>query len=387
MKKYYSSLFILAIVIGICLLYYTTSNGLVITDDSYYYLSKAQQFAVVKSFHAIGFKTIFPFQTLEIYIIYLFGEHWEPGIRLLNYFCWTGTFSLNILIAKQLFKKELSVVFFGGLMLFSTPYLMVHSFLWTEPLFILLLSLQLYLLWSFIQSRNAYLLIPILLLSIVYCWQRKAGMLFSVGITFSLIFLLIKSNGLKIGIISILIIATFLLYGGFGFPNQIGELPFIDGIGVNLYNYFATLSAWILPMPLNYNIRIGLLLLLIIGYGYYLQKIRTSVDPQKFYFLLCLITIFIIYFGIRQFYYRPNYHEAERFLAPLYALFFFFIIFVTEHISLHKYHRRLGFTFFMILLLWFAYPITRTIKNARLWHNHNKKSLSIKEPYSKPVQK
>ncbi len=364
---------------GYIMLYHAMGNGLVLTDDSFVYLEKANVFAEKRSFRALGFTTFFPFQSLQIYILYLLGEKWSIGIQLLNTACWTGTILTYYFLARRTFKQPAYAYIFLITLTFSTPLIMVHSFLWTEPLFILLVSLQILLIREFILSKHYYLLIPLLLLSLLYCWQRKAGMVFSLAVIVIMIHLLTKNNRLKIILYSLITISILILYGLGGIiPNQIGELPDLSSITINLHNYQSAISAWILPFPLNVWFRIFILVLIVSLIIVFFRKIKSDVEQPVLKFVRSLVIIFVLYLVIRHFFHRLHFHEADRFLAPIYPIFFFLIIFVIDRITLLHFPKKLAYILLAVTSIWLAYPIVRSIKNADLWHNHPKKSLAIK---------
>ncbi|MDN5214369.1 hypothetical protein QQ020_19980 [Fulvivirgaceae bacterium BMA12] len=369
---------VLALFAASALYFYANINGLGLTNDSLRYLNQSIAFAENHSLSEIGFRNVFPFQSLEIVLLSFLGDHSLTVMKYLHVFLLGGTIFIHLIIAFEILSTAKMRIAYAVTLTFSTPLLMVHSFLWTEPLFILLTSFQWYLLWRFFQHKNLKILLLILLISILYCWQRKAGMLFSLGLVLALVRYFSFSGRQILIIFASLLMLILVLYGTIGTVNLIGERPVLSSIPLNFKNYFGALSGWILPLPLNLWLRIGVLIVAIICISYWLWKtIPTMPEPLKAY-LSSILIIVLTYFVIRHFYHRPHSDEADRFLAPLYPGVFFLIIFVMEQIILKTDHHIRKLVFSVMLILWLAYPVARTFKNAELWHNRTKNPLLIK---------
>lgn len=370
---------VLSALAAVIIYFYANFNGLGLTNDSLQYWEKSIIFAETHSFTAIGFNPVLPFQSLEIVLLAVFGHQSQTVFWCLHALFLGGTVFIHLMIAKGIFSSTKTLFIYAASLVFSTPLLMVHSFLWTEPLFIFLVSLQWYFLWRFFQVKTWKTFLIILLIAALYCWQRKSGMLFCLGL--ALAFSLHYAAGWKqiAGSILVLGLLIFTLWGGFGTPNFIGEFPKVSSFATNLGNYSNALSAWLLPLPMNYPIRAGLSLLLFVFAGYILWQVLPGVANEKKPYFTSIITIVLTYLVIRHFYDRPFFDEADRFLAPVYPGIFFLLIFAIEQFVLHTQRPILKLCIPVILALWLIYPAMRTFKNAKLWHNRSKIPLLIKE--------
>ncbi len=373
------TIMVLAVFMALAIYFYANINGLGLTNDSLQYLHKSIVFAENHSLKEIGFPGLFPFQSLEIVLLSLLGDQALIAMKYLHAILLGGTVFIHLIIAFEILSTPKVRIIYAVILTFSTPSLMVHSFLWTEPLFIFLISSQWYLLWRFFQHKNFKTMLLLLLISVLYCWQRKAGMLFSLGLVLALVRYFSFSRKQILIIFTGLLILILGLYGTFGTANLIGERPVLSSIPLNFKNYFGALSAWILPLPLNPWLRIGVLVVVIIYMSYWLWKtIPAMPEPIKAY-LSSILIIVLTYFIIRHFYHRPHSDEADRFLAPVYPGVFFLIIFVMEQIILKTDRHIRKLVFSVMLILWLAYPVVRTFKNAELWHKRTKSPLLIKE--------
>ena len=375
-----------SVLMAVMMYFYANVNGLGLTHDSIQYLKKSIVFADTDSLEEIGFTSIFPFQSLEIVLLSIFGDHVLIVMKYLHAFLLGGTIFIHLTIGLKMFSTTEMRIIYAFILTFGTPLLMVHSFLWTEPLFIFLLSVQWYLLWYFFQYKNLKTLIGILLISVLYCWQRKAGMLFSLGLVLALTTHFSSSKKQIIIVFTSLLLSIFALYGAFGTGNLIGEQPVASSIPLNLKNYFGALSGWIFPLPLNYWLRVGLLMIIIMYVGYSLWNNIPKIPESQRAYIRSILIIILTYFIIRHFYYRPHSDEADRFLAPVYPGVFFLIIFVIEQITLKTGRHIHKVVFTVILTVWLAYPVVRTFKNVELWHNRTKNPLLLKEK-TQPIHK
>ena len=369
----------MAVSAALAIYFYANVHGLGFTYDSVHYLKKSIIFAENHSLQEIGFNGLFPFQSLEIVLLSFFGDHALIVMKYLHALLLGGAILMHLIIAKDFFKNRKTLAYYAGTLVFSTPLLMVHCFLWTEPLFIFFVSLQWYLLWRFFQHKTLQTLIFILLISILYCLQRKAGMLFSLGLVLAFITNFVSSKKQILVILIFLALSIIILYGELGTSNLIGELPVLSSFPVNLKNYSNALSAWIFPLPLNYWIRTGLFISISVFVGFIFWKTLPKIPTEKKTYITSIIIIILTYLVIRHFYFRPHFHEADRFLAPIYPGIFFLFIFVIEHVVLKTRQSIVKLILPVLMALWLTYPVIRTLKNAQLWHNRTKNPLLIKE--------
>ena len=377
---------LISVLAAVGIYFYANFNGLGLTHDSIQYWKKSIVFADTHSFKKIGYTTFFPFQSLEIVLLSIFGVNAQVIFKYLHALLLGGTVFIHLMIAKEIFSNSKTLFIYAATLIFSTPLLMVHSFLWTEPLFIFLVSLQWYLLWQFFHHKTLKTFVAILLVTILYCWQRKAGMLFCLGLILAFTVHFVSSKKQISGILIVLLFLIFVLYGGLGTPNFIGELPDVSSLPLNLKNYSGALSAWIFPLPLNYWIRTGLFALILIFIGYLLNKTLLDISEEKRAYISGIIIIVLTYLVIRHFYDRPDFDEADRFLAPIYPGIFFLVIFAMEQLVLKTRRDILRLILPVIAALWLTYPVIRTFKNAKLWHNRTKIPLLIKEEIQ-PIHK
>jgi hypothetical protein len=222
-------------------------------------------------------------------------------------------------------------------------------------------------------------LILIAFISILACWQRKAGMLFSLGIL--LVFIIHFSPGWRLRFIGIilLIVSLVFLYGYFGTPNMIGERPGLSFFVTNLDNFSNAISAWFLPLSFPWRARMAMLVIILSVLIWGVHNYYVNATEKEKVYLLTLIIVASAYLIVRMFYQRPHFDEADRFLSPVFPTFWILVSLTLKSIHKHLFTRKSKVVFSIILLLWLFYPTIRIVKNAHSWHNRSKKPLTLKK--------
>ncbi len=335
-------------VVLISLFLYSNRNGLGLTHDSHYYLRESQG------------QHFFGQQRFLVFLLHAVDRE----LHLVKYgflFCYLLGFYVLAYVGSKAIEDRLLQICFHVVLIFNTAGLMTHAFLWTEPFFILSINGLLLLLW--LQSRaiswRYYILMCFCLLMSI--WQRKAGLLFSGGLFLGLLFFQWKWTlpyKMLISILAFLLILFF--YGYFGGPNLIGERPIFEGMGRRLLVNLDGMSLWLLPGQISFSLRLILLvatLLLMIIF-------ISSQGPDRSFWRISM-SLLLFYFIVRLFFQRDVPSETERYLAPVYGIYFLCLVKSLEWLLAFLGKRK--FAAIAFLAVWLLYPVVRTIKNAHFW--------------------
>lgn len=351
---------------------YANWNGLGLTDDSYAYLNQAQFFRETGSFRTGEIHPLFPFQSFLIVVIALFTDA-KAGVsymNVMNAILLAGNFILLMTVATKVFSKFSYILFSALVIISSTPLLLVHSFLWTEPFFIFSVTLLMLLLIEHIRKQSFLTYAGFIFLFLLLFIQRKAGLLFFVGT--SLGFILFLNSWPRIWKMITIVGCILLIIILYRF-NLIGETPQVSNFWESTIDYVDFLSAWLLPLNFPIWIRVVVFLGLLTFIG--VSVFRKNNEEKISKFLKILFTVFVTYCTIRLFFFRPDPSEMDRYLTPVFAIFFILLFASIERI-LRNSSQGIRQVTMALFVLWLLYPVLRTVKNSTLWHNRLPATLS-----------
>lgn len=249
----------------------------------------------------------------------------------------------------------------------AVSFLMVHVFLWSEPLFMVIFLSMIIFIDRYIRKRRLSILLLLIIFSNLLCLQRNAGIFFVTGFAFSLAWF---TDGPK----RVLILVIFLVAGSISFIAWNLLLPgfrtgltlltnqsFFQGVFFNLSVFLNTISAWVLPRQFNSYVRIILLIsgLIVLMSGKIFSRIYR--DPE-----LIILFIFIIYLTGISILGRIDEYESERYLAVIYPVAILPVLKRISSISGRiKFKARIIIT--ILMLLWLSYVASRSVINAVRW--------------------
>jgi hypothetical protein len=370
-RKYYRIGLLISWLIVICIYSFANQCGLGFTYDSEFYLEIAKQIGEV-GFSAEGFQTKPPLYPLLIHVVGISGIWWT------NLFFLLVSISVLYVFGSEI-KNQVLRVGFRFLMATSFPLYWVHSFAWTEPLFICLLLVAFYCLNSYEKSGNRRLLLLSILLLLTLSFVRYAG-IFILFPTFIYLFATLPKK-LK------LLLFGFFLVGFLGISlwvfnfqegflerwritsTRIFNLRFYF-VEVNLDAYTEAFSLWFLPLNLYKPIRVGVVISVILAIIFRSFQLWSRKEKSILYFFAF---IFIIYYFSMHWTFSVKYFEAERYLTPLYSC-----LFLSLFLWIDEFGQRIGRKSKLILhiSLFFllAYTLGRTGKNIMFWNGNRCKN-------------
>ncbi|MEN7551009.1 hypothetical protein AAG747_24015 [Rapidithrix thailandica] len=368
--------YLLSAGIGLSLLGYSNWKGLGLTFDSLVYLEGGQY---ILNHGTSGWFSQLVFQEkppLFPLLIALF----QKDLRLLNLFQFCMyLFVLNW--AYHFTQYFLQKPFWQYLCFFhlaiSTTFLQFHKFLFTEPLFIVLLYgylwVSIHILESPLQKRfplYTYVLTG-MILGILLVSLRHIGILITLS---SSLFLLWHQRKKPIVwwitggylFVPLLFFTTwqYLIWAIGLKANAAVFLQDLD-IGFNLKVYSQAIYTWFLPtLPFDWLNYLGFILCFGI-ICWTLRQVLASSGPSlyKKYFLF-LFTCYFIPMSLKGDLLEP---DGERYLGIF--VLPFWLVFFSEVEKLSAKHKTWKWAGITLMLVWSIYPLARTLKNSMLWHD------------------
>mgnify|MGYP006902059510 CR=1 FL=1 len=345
-------------------------NGLRLTIDSENYLLCAIHFSNTGAFfnaaHGIGCPPLF---TLFLSIFSDNAVNWM--------LLWNGIFIMSttliwFTIAMKIFENQIIQWFSLVLLIFGADVLMVHSLLWTEPLFLFLLSFQFYFLIKFHQKGQINTLVWIIVFGILHTLQRKTGVFFNLSILLVLTWHFIqqgRSQRILIKLVSLVLLFLGVILWELFMQNHSGlskssfEMPDPTFFWPTMENYLNAISLWIIPLNSPAWIKFSSTTLLLSGMLWGILAIKNKAWRW--------ITVsWMIYFFIRLFWPRLLFSEAQRYMAVAYPFFVISLMGLVQMIVFKTKYKNL---ILLLFGLWLVYPTVRTIKNALFYNQITQK--------------
>lgn len=368
--------FILLLMTALLLQQYATFCQLGLTYDSQDYLHAAQSFREIGVLYNANQSLYVERPPLFPLSLALLGEQAEIYMRYINTLC----LGILLVILYELGKLCISNVSFRLLFILTQiwgiPLLFVHSFLWSEPLFMLFLYAHLHLLHLYLRKPSVVWMLGMIICSLLMGLQRNPGIFFIFGTGLALFFF----GSRKWAVIYVstassawaLWTSYSIYHRGWGF-HSVSESWFQKSpeIGYDLLN---VISAWFFPLIIPTFWRF---ILLGLGLVLFLGLLRKG-NVQKYldHYSASLGIILGLYGMILLLLERVGYHETERYLSVIYPIFFllFFRYLAIGCDTIKSPRIRQGL--FLILIIWMIYPLGRSLKNVTLWHQRNCQEVS-----------
>ncbi len=389
---------ILVLIFGLSFLLLTYSTGQInITYDSQEYLHAASTF---NSSGKLLTKEGEPFTNwapLFPLILSAFGSDAET-YRYFNFLVYLlFGFAAILLIQNFIQDKKLQIICSIWLA-FSTPILMQFNFLWSESLFITILTFKILFLVKFQETANTGYYLALIALGVLLCLQRYAGLFIVPAFVIMLIDFKLKgrqsfARGLIYGIVAA---GPILIWMGINYEQKgIGFSAFASNLLVNFFpnlirSYYQDIFfSWFLPNRLVFGLGHYYAFVLIIVI--IVARIKTTFRFTRQQMIL--VTISITYFlflliidysalndTVNDFSYLS---DMERYLAVLHVPVVLLIFSLLDQKV--RINQR---TVLIILIIWSLYPTGRAIKNTMEWKNYSgvPESLNISTEMISPLR-
>jgi hypothetical protein len=345
--------------------------GIRYTYDSVEYLVAAESFAKEGVFRNSDGTFFQHWPPLYPLMLSFFINNIQEFLITFNWICLLGTFCLMSWLATKTVDNRSLKILFCLTLVFGVPLYLISKFAWSEPFFLLLLSLQLCLLYRYSIKGDIKLLVLLSVVGVLYCLQRKAGIFMMMGIGLAFLMTGLRNKEFKHLILFIFVSLTFIPSWYLLTSSHISFLTFTNHEPrtsiVSLF-FVETLSVWIIPplIPKLMQVTISIFLIVSLIYQYH--------GPTKDFFLNCLLMCFLSYtFFMQLFPYADN-TETERYLSVIYPLLFLLIFkFLDSLLSQLKKNKKLVL---ISLFIWILYPAARTIKNVVEWSSDREKAYA-----------
>lgn len=294
--------------------------------------------------------------------VFIWLLHLGSGLGILC--CWTG-------IGQHYLRKEAFLWFFGALLSLSVPILMIAVLVWSEVVFLLLLSVHFYLLNRFLLDQREKWLYLAGLAGFLVLLQRNAGIFLFAGTLLGL-FLLYRQYPSQYRLTALFWFSCISLAGS-GAWNMHQILLNGNGHVVlellpqftpmrNFKLVFGELGTNFLPGISWIHLRItaSALLLALIGHGVLKDKRRKPLLTL----LLSVLGVYLLTWVL-----IPAYdNNISRFMSVVLPLFYFLLVYTVQRIwgGLPRLARVLITSSAAAVLL---YNAVRSITNALNWGN------------------
>ncbi len=351
-------------------------HGIGLSEDSISYLSAAN--SLYDSYKMIDidgtpFVSWAPLYPLIIALLKFLSFKIESSLAIFNVL----VYALTILTSWLLMQQSIGKTFFRIACLlsivFSFTILQVYSSALSEALFLLLLNLVILIILRMRKERGIADFILLALTVALAMLQRYAGvflMLFIILSFFSncksqfalrILIIIMLSAIIPIGIwlLRNLLVADTLT--GFRSCN-------IERLGNNLITLAETFTSWALPM--NIPLRGRLMIFIPVIYAAWKGAVKNRIQAWFILAYLSLLAFCYFVFSFEE--------PRDRLLSPVFIPFFVLTFSGLELIAEKTITQKV---IIIMVCVWMAYPVFRTFKHARIWHDEGA------DVYNKPSWK
>ena len=360
-----------------------TSCGLGLTFDSYLYLEGAEWFngAIEGTMtRQAVFQSKPPLFPLFI--------SWF-SFDILPY-VYTVLLLANLFIVAKIISASSSSFFWQAMAFLAiamfAPLIMVHVYLWSEPVFLLLLyGSVLILIKSGKTGLSTRSLVILAALAMAMVMTRHVGLFVVIGIFLAMFFN--PHIGWRSALVILLpAILVFLVWNfglmSEGFSERLTTLkaPVAGGSWARLQNieyYLGAASTWLLPHNLNKLLRIVLFIIVIKSILFLTRR-----NIKRSYIARTLLIVIASYYFMMHTSFLIDESSADRYLVPIYPLAIILIFHLLAQVSVQG-HKLLKY----LVVIWLLYPAGRTVKNTIFWKDkicneaQNVTSVNIKDNY------
>jgi len=339
------------------------------TYDSFDYLAASRSWRIGKEllnangslyvFHAPLFPIIlsmFSDQYIDSYIVVATAIAFVNGLLL-----WV-TF-------RRYFSHPFLFIFCLSSIILSVGFQMIHYFLWTESIFLLLLIIHHRHLLRFLESNVSSDFWLMIFIAFLMGLTKNTGFFFIVACCLVLL-VNVKSSAFKtVAIYGLLSSLGFVLWNLFVVFCRNGidiyvESSFLQGFPSNSLNYSDIISQWFIPSVIPSIPRIVILFLLSVLFC--TQAFRSQMSVQ----IKSLLTLFFAYVFIMICFIEVDIDEIERLLA-IAAPFLMIAIFLILDNYWSSFTKMVRLTVLFTLMLFLFYTTIRGLKNVESWHQRS----------------
>lgn len=353
-------------VISISMISYANICGLGFTYDSFDYYAAAQSWksknilinhnGSLYNFHA----PLFPI------LISIFTSGNTVLLMVMNGVVGLTTLILLSISIRKLFENEFLFILTYMSIVLNVGFFMIHHFLWTEPIFLLLFLLHNYLLCRFLTTFKTRDFLGLIFIAFALGVLKNTGFFIILVTAFIILFSQKKTafkypiNYLIVGSFGFIIWNLSVLYFRDGQSVYLGS-NFLQGFKENLPNYMDVISQWFFPSVFPLFIRLILIAIAAVLLCVLICKKIPRLQARIFF------TQFFGYLVIMVFIIEVDFDEIERLLAIV-APWLLIAIFMTIDINWSNLPMIARKYLSLLLIIWIAYVGIRSVNNVILWH-------------------
>ena len=359
------------IAIALILQWYSHSSGLLLTADSYHYISGSESFKHSRSLiDGDGHNFLF-WPPLFPIILSLLGPCGE-GLIWINIFLEVCIALVVLSIVNRIIQHSgIRLLYFISILL-GVHILLISSFLWSELIFLFLAVIFVDQLQKSRKNRTSFYLA--IVSGFLMCLQRNAGLFIALGAT---IWIFIDEENrrqaiLKSSVFFLCVNSGLLLWNGYvWFLAPHGHFDFSG----KLFQYTVQNSNSIAHAVVNtfLPIHVFSIPILISAFISLTVFLKTELKRDRSLQLIFIITIvylicltLVVSTNIDGFLVDEG--EGDRFISVIVPFLSLLLFKALEKI----YDRQASVSRIVMMMLigcWLIYPLARTIRNAKQWHD------------------
>ncbi|NDK57191.1 hypothetical protein [Pontibacter fetidus] len=358
--------------VGVALLSVCLWDGIGITFDSHLYLlgsTYLQQHGFTDLFTVPAFRTKPP----VLSALYALLQNNIQLIKLSNLLFLAGTllvnFKLATILIDDLFFRRLTKAVLAS----ATPFMLVHSFLWSEPFFLFVLSVYFLLSYhALLHTHKTAWLYVLPVLGLLLVGLRHIGVVYVLcsGVYVLMHYKYFSRKQLMPIILNVLLPVLALLWWHtqvVAHSGDAGEYNLIRNLNLqrNFLVYADVLKVWLAPPGLPFPEVLAIVAF--IGYAIVAWlAVRQSYGSKARHLVLLFLLTSGGYAGLMLLKGDLLTDDNERYLSLVYAPLTILLFYVLQN-RMVTINRKLVWLFFIV---WFAYPLARTLYNVNRWRQH-----------------
>lgn len=377
------------------LIFRATNWGPWAFSDSSAYLSAARNIqagngAVILNSSG-AFTPVTEFPPLYPYILNLLTSKngdFQTTARWINIISFTISAFIVGLLGFKASRNMIAGFFASTLFAFSPVMIDTFSGFMSEPLFIGLLLLLVFILFEFVQSQKKRLLIPIFIISALLPMTRYAGILFVICVSIILVIFTNKKSQK-----SILLIPLYLLISlapiGIWFIDQYTNLNKVGGKSFvfrleaiknmfgSIMQEFRIIQGWIpysgiySSTDINFALVVfftGLFFIsVLIGVSASIKKWKFRTENPQFLFMICMFFLiaYILFIGFTHNLTIPNLDIIDRMMAPIYPFLILTLILGFGDLDKNIVAKSLGGLLILVAIISSRFYLLSTLSSIR----------------------
>lgn len=344
-------------------------QGLGMTPDSYLYLEGASHIAKNGLTGLLRHPAFQAKPPLYPFFLALLGNSFFL-VKLSHVLFMIITLVVNFQLVDRALSESYWRQYCKVLIAIGTSLYLVHAFLWTEPMFIALLSCYFYGIWRYSEGREPKILLLLIMVAFLLVALRHVGIILTAAGSLYLLYTAGRTPGenkLTL-VLHLLIPGIFFALWHLAVIWQTGSLDRVQhtqGLELwsNLQVFAHALKVWVVPDITNMQDD-ALSLLIPGGLAWLVVRIFQIPISREDHIVRFYIFCVAIYLGVMVLKGDLIASDVERYLSvifiPLVTLMGFWF-------SFQSFPPRRERVVKVVSMVWLLYPLARTIKNLWFW--------------------